>query len=74
MVFLFGDLRLVPERVPGAKHSRHHGQDSVDKSFSNKMVFNSVNSWCVDFFWFKHDSAGRILFKVDSTQLWNFGW
>ncbi len=42
---LFGDLRLVPGRVPGsAKYKRHHGQDSVDKSFSNKIGFNSVNS------------------------------
>ncbi len=71
---LCSDLHLVPERVPGtAKHIRHRGQDSVDKSFSNKIVFNSVNSWCADFFWFKHDAAERILFKVESTQLWNFG-
>ncbi len=33
----------------------------MDKSFSKKIVFNSVNSGCVDFFWFKHDAAGRIL-------------
>ncbi len=32
---LFGDLRLVPEWVPGAKHIKHRGQDSVDSSFSN---------------------------------------
>ena len=56
-----------------SKRTRHHEQDSVDKSFSNKMVFNSVNSWCPDFFWFKHDVAGMILFKVDSSQLWNVG-
>ncbi len=49
---LFGDLRLVPERVPGAKHMRHPGQDSVDNSFSMKwglilFVFGQkILAWC----------------------------
>ncbi len=57
---LFLVICAVATRCNGTKHTRHHGQDSVDKSFSKKIVFNSVNSWCTDYFWFKHDVAGRI--------------
>ncbi len=42
----------------------------MDKSFSNKMVFNYVNSWCVDFFWFKHNAAGRILVELKTWEFW----
>ncbi len=33
------------------------------------MLFNSVNSWCVDFFWFKHDTAGRILVESQNLRI-----
>ncbi len=62
---LFGDLRLVPERVdlPGAKHTRHRGQDSVDNTLSMKIGLNFVHIWSKDFGLVQHCAAGRILFK-----------
>ncbi len=45
MMPLFGDLRLVPKWVPGAKHIRHHGQYSVDSTFAVKMLVNCVHIW-----------------------------
>ncbi len=46
---VFGDLHLVPERVPGAKHIRHRRQDPVDSTFSMKMGLNFIHIWSKGF-------------------------
>ncbi len=47
-------------------HLRHRGQDSVDSTFSMKMLVNCAYIWLVDLVQFQDDAAGAILFKVPS--------
>ncbi len=49
-----------------AKHIRYRGQDSVDTTFSIKMLVNCAHIWPVDLVQFQDDVAGAILFKVPS--------
>ncbi len=48
------------------KHITHRGQDSVDNSFSMKMLVNCAHIWSVNLVQFQNDAAGAILFKVPS--------
>ncbi len=56
----------VATHCNSAKHMRHPGQDSVDSTFSMKMLVNCAHIWSVDLVQFQDDAAGAILFKVPS--------
>ncbi len=62
----FDDLRLVPG---GAKHVRHHGQDSVDSTFFMKTMVNSVHIWSVDLVHVEDDVQGSSLFKSQCKRI-----
>ncbi len=62
--FDFFDLRNPKNSNCHIPSSRHHGQDSVDRTFSMKMLVNCVHIWSVDVVQFQDDAAGAILFKV----------
>ncbi len=61
LLWIFGDLPLVPERVPGAKHTRHRGQDSVDSPFTTKEMHKFVQTWSVQMDQLQHIARGRNL-------------
>ncbi len=52
-----------------AKHNRHPGQDSVDSTFSMKMLVNCAHIWSVDLVHVEEHVGGRSLFKSQYKRM-----